>query len=172
MPTWSVGKTISVRLVQRSRDSVRQQAGVTLVEMMIVVTLVALVAGLTYPSLSSGLETLRLRAASDSVVSLLNTSLERAERRQQAVEIQIWPKEGVLQARSADLGFTRRLEIPQPLRITDIVPHLPNNSDDAMRRVIVYPGGAAPGLGIEISTPAGRKRMVSVDPITGVPQAQ
>src|SRR5947208_1406758 len=51
------------------------QAGVTLIEMMIVVTLIALVAGLSYPSLSSGLETLRLRSASDAIVALLNTSV-------------------------------------------------------------------------------------------------
>jgi prepilin-type N-terminal cleavage/methylation domain-containing protein len=147
------------------------QAGVTLVEMMIVVTLIALVAGLSYPSVASGLDTLRLRSASDAVVTLLNTSLDRAERRQQAVEIQIRAREGTLVARSADMGFVRHVQIPEPLRITDILPHIPTNGDEA-RRVLLYPGGAVPRIGIELSTPQGRKRTVTVDPITGVPQAQ
>jgi hypothetical protein len=139
--------------------------------MLIVMTLIALVAGLSYPSISSGLETLRLRSSSDAIVALLNTSLERADRRQQAVEIQIWPREGVITARSADAGFQKRIEIAQPVRISDILPHLPSGVED-MRRILVYPGGAAPRVGVELTTVQGRKRLVSIDPITGVPQAQ
>ena len=138
--------------------------------MLIVMTLIALVAGLSYPSLSSGLETLRLRSASDAIVSLLNTSLERADRRQQAVEVQIWPREGVVIARSADAGFQRRIEIAQPVKITDILPHV--NTTDDMRRILLYPGGSAPRVAVELTTAQGRRRLVSIDPITGVPQAQ
>jgi prepilin-type N-terminal cleavage/methylation domain-containing protein len=160
MPMWSAGKTTK-----------RGEAGVTLIEMLIVVTLVALMAGLSYPSVSSGLETLRLRSTSDAIVGLLDTSVERATRRQQPVEIQISQKDGTLVARSADAQFSRRVDIPKPLAITDILPHVPADAGDA-RRVIIYPGGAAPRIGIELSTPSGRKRTVQVDPITGVAQAQ
>jgi prepilin-type N-terminal cleavage/methylation domain-containing protein len=163
MPTSSVG-----RITNHSLKAV-PQAGVTLIEMMIVVTLIALVAGLSYPTVSSGLETLRLRSASDAIVALLNTSVERADRRQQAVEIQITP--GFVIARSADGAFNRRIDIAQPIRITDILPHVPASSDDT-RRILVYPGGSPPRIGIELSTVAGRKRLVSIDPITGVTQAK
>ena len=139
--------------------------------MMIVVTLIALVAGVSYPSISSGIETLRLRSASDAIVGLLSTSLERADRRGQAVEIQIWPKEGYVVARSADALFTRRVDVPKPLEISDILPHEPVDPGE-MRRIIIYPGGGSPRIGIELATAQGRKRMVSVDPITGVPQAK
>ncbi len=187
MPTSSVGKTISPvgRACIRRRScsppklapvgnrragyKPAPQAGVTLVEMMIVVTLIALVAGLSYPSLSSGIETLRLRSASDAIVGLLNMSVERAERRQQAVEIQIAPS--YLIARSADGVFTRRVDIAEPVRITDILPHVPTPPEEA-RRILVYPGGSPPRISIELSTAQGRKRVVSIDPITGVPQSQ
>jgi len=167
----SVGRT--TEFTPSRKAGVKSEAGITLLEMLIVATLIALVAGISYPAMSSGLETLRLRSASDSIVALLNTSLERADRRQQAVQIQIWTKEGVLAARSADLGFVRRVEIAAPLRITDILPHLPvpPNPDEA-RIIVLYPGGAVPRIGIELSTPQGRKRLVTVDPITGVSQAQ
>ena len=50
-------------------------------------------------------------------MSFLNTALDRADRRQQAVEIRISPRENSLTARAADLSFTRRLELP------DFYPH-------------------------------------------------
>jgi type II secretory pathway pseudopilin PulG len=139
--------------------------------MMIVVTLIALVAGLSYPTLSSGLETLRLRSASDAIISMLNTAVERADRRQQAVQIQIDAHNGIIQATSADGAFNKRIEIAPPLSITDVLPHTPS-SFEPTRRILVYPGGSPPRVGIELSTIAGRKRLVSIDPITGVPEAR
>jgi type II secretory pathway pseudopilin PulG len=139
--------------------------------MLIVVTLIALVAGLSFPSVASGLESLRLRSASDSIVSLLNTALDRADRRQQAVEIMISPRENSIVARSADLGFTRRVDLQEPLHISAVLPAAEVDPAES-RRFLIYPGGAVPRIGIEISNRSGRKRTVSVDPITGVPQAK
>ena len=44
------------------------ERGVTLLEMLIVVALMGLIAGLSYPSVAAGLDTLRMRTASDQVV--------------------------------------------------------------------------------------------------------
>lgn len=150
MLTSSVGKT-------------NRQAGITLLEMLIVVTLIALVAGISYPSVASGLESLRLRSASDSMVAFLNTALDRADRRQQAVEIRISPKEKLLAARSADNGFARELHLPDNISIL-------NPTDP--RRFLLYPGGSVPAIQIEVATQGGRRRRVSVDPITGVSRAE
>lgn len=139
--------------------------------MLIVVTLIALVAGLSFPSVASGIESLRLRSASDSIVSLLNTALDRADRRQQAVEITISPRGNSIVARSADLGFTRRVDLQEPLHISAVLPAAEVDPAES-RRFLIYPGGAVPRIGIEISNRSGRKRTVSVDPITGVPQAK
>jgi type II secretory pathway pseudopilin PulG len=139
--------------------------------MLIVMTIVALVAGLSYPSISSGLDSLRLRSASDSIVSFLNTALERAERRQQVVEIWISPRENAMTARSADLGFTRRLDVPNPIRIVSVSPALSEDLGEP-RRFLLYPGGSVPRIGVEIANPSGRRRTVAIDPLTGVPQVQ
>ena len=64
-----------------------RQRGVTLLEMLIVVTIVALLAALTYPGVTSGLESIRLRTAGDSVSSFLSAAMDRVERTQQPVEI-------------------------------------------------------------------------------------
>jgi len=140
-----------------------RQAGVTLLEMLIVVTLIALVAGISYPSVSSGLDTLRLRSASDAMVAFLNTALDRADRRQQAVEIRISPKENLLTARSADNGFARELHLPE--NISFVNPTEP-------RRFLLYPGGSVPAIQVDVATLGGRRRRVSVDPITGVSRAE
>ena len=157
MPTSSVG-------------AINKQRGVTLIELLIVMTLIALVAGVSYPSAAAGIESLRLRSVADSVTGLLNTAVDRAARRQQVIEIWISPKDNLLIARSPDLAFSRRLEIPEPLKITAVLPPAPVSPDEP-RRFLLYPGAPAPGMGVEISDRAGRKRLVSMDPFRGVPTA-
>ena len=49
-----------------------------------VVALVGMVAAIAFPSVTSGLDSVRLSSASDSIVSFLNAGLNRAERRQTA----------------------------------------------------------------------------------------
>jgi prepilin-type N-terminal cleavage/methylation domain-containing protein len=161
MPTSSVGA------ISRARP---QQAGVTLIEMMIVVTIIALVAGLTYPSIAAGFDSLRLRSASNSIVSFLDTALDRADRRQQVVEIRISPRENALIARSADLGFVRRLDIPDGIHIAAVTPAIEGEADEP-RRFLVYPGGAVPRISVELANQEGRHRWVTIDPVTGVPAA-
>jgi prepilin-type N-terminal cleavage/methylation domain-containing protein len=150
----------------------RQEAGVTLVEMLIVVALIGLLSAITYPSAAAGIESLRLRGASNEVVTFLNVAVERATRHQQVVEIRISPKENVMVARSADLAFTRQTDIVAPLRISAVLPVAPGADPLLTRRFLIYPGGTVPRIGIELSTGSGRKRMVSIDPITGVPEAR
>jgi type II secretory pathway pseudopilin PulG len=135
------------------------------------VTIIALVAGLSLPSISSGLDSIRLRSASDSIVSLLNTSLDRADRRQQAIEILISPRENSISARSADQSFTRRLDLADPVRIATVQPAVEADPNQP-RRFLIYPGGAVPGISIDLATASGHKRTVAIDPVTGVPLAK
>jgi prepilin-type N-terminal cleavage/methylation domain-containing protein len=152
MPTSSVGKII------------KTERGITLIEMLVVVTIVALVAGISYPSIAAGLDSLRLRSASDSIVAFLNTALDRAERRQEAVEIRISPKDNGLSARSASGEFARDLQLPKNVRIANPV---------ELRQFLLYPGGSVPAMTVDLATADGRRhRVVSIDPITGVPEAR
>lgn len=137
---------------------------------MVVVTLIALLASLTFPSVSSGLDSLRLRSASDSILALLNTAADRAERRQQAVEIVISPKDNSITARSADMGFSRRIALDKGIRILSVAPG--TAQPGASRQFLIYPGGTVPGIGIEIATAAGHRRTVAVDPITGMARSE
>jgi hypothetical protein len=135
-------------------------------------TLIAIIAGLTFPAVASGLDTLRLRSASDSIVAFLNKAFDRAERRQRPVEIWISPQDNLITAVSSDAGFEQRLDVPDPIRIVSVQPALPYVDPATTRRFLLYPGGAPPHIGIEITNTHGRQRLISVDPITGFPRSE
>ncbi len=155
-----------------SRGHRERSRGVTLLEMLITVALVALIAGLVYPSMTSGLDSLRMRSTSNEVVRLLSAALDRADRRQQVVEIQVLPSDNAIQARTGDGGFFRRITLPEPMRIGAILPAVPGAPQGLARRFLVYPGGTVPAVSIEIVHPKGGRRLVSLDPLTASARAQ
>ena len=148
------------------------RAGVTLIEMLLVVTIIALVAAIAFPSVSAGLEGLRLTTASTSIVSFLNSGLNRAERRQEGVEISVSIEHNRLEMRSTTPGFSRTLEMPDSVRIQRIYPAVPGLEEEKSRAFLLYPGGNVPRLGVQIGNSKGLGRIVRVDPTTGVPQVE
>ena len=165
MPTSSVGKTS----VAPARA--RVSAGITLIEMLVVVGIVSLIVGISFPAINSGIDSLRLNAATNGIVSFLNSGMNRAERRQQVVEITISKAENALVMRSSEPGFYRKLEMPEGVTITHVLPELPANPD-APRSFLLYPGGTVPRLGVQLVNRRNVQRIVRVDPITGVPQVE
>lgn len=150
----------------------KSEAGVTLVEMIAVVTIIGLVAAISFPSVSSGLESIRLTSATDSIGAFLNGGLNRAERRQQGVEIAISIPERSLTMQSTEPGFERTLVLPDGVTIVRIHPALPAAVEETVRRFYVYPAGSIPGIGIEIANRRGARRIVRIDPMSGVAQAE
>ena len=151
-------------------SSVGNERGVTLIEMLVVAALIGILAAISFPAATSGIDGLRLNSASDSIVSFLNTGLTRADRRQQVVEITILRAERALAMRSTEAGFRRRLMLPDGISILAVYPDLPLEPD-APRSFLLYPGGSVPRIGIEIANQRNR-RIIRVDPITGVPQIE
>ncbi|MEO8097525.1 MAG: prepilin-type N-terminal cleavage/methylation domain-containing protein [Acidobacteriota bacterium] len=150
----------------------KHRRGITLLEMLIVVALISLLVGMSYTPVSSGLETLRLRAASDVVVTFLSAALDRADRRQAVVEVQILPVDNVLLARTADQAFVKRMDLPDGVRIVRVLPEIPAADPRMVRRFLIYPGGSVPRIGVELANNKGRHRLVNLDPITGTARAQ
>ena len=151
--------------------SFNRQRGVTLIEMIMVVALIGIMVGITFPSISSGIDSIRIASASDSIASLLNAALNRADRRQEVVEVEISLLNSTMRARSARPGFDRTLEMPKGVEIRDVLPPIPADRS-VPRRFLIYPGGTVPRLGVEIVNSRGALRRVRIDPITGVPQIE
>lgn len=143
--------------------------GVTLIEMLIVVAIIGLIIGIMFPTVSSGIDSLRLQQAADSIAGFVNGGLNRAERRQEAVEITIAKATNELILRSAEQTFEKRLELPDGVRIADVLPETPEQPD-AERRFLLYPGGAPPRFGVVLLNRRGDRRVVRLDPITGMSQ--
>ena len=138
--------------------------------MLVVVTIIGLLAGISYPSVTAGLDSVRMRAATDSVSSILNNAVDHAERRQQAVEIVLSVKENTISLVSNEPGFRRQLKMPDGVSIESLLPQIP--FEEGPRRVIVLPGGTAPGVGVQLVNRHGARRLVRLDPMTGFPRVE
>jgi hypothetical protein len=141
-------------------------------EMVVVMAIMAVIAALSFPAVSSGLESLRLKSASDSIVAFLNSGLNRAERRQQLIEIVVSRAGNNIVMRSEDPGFVRTLSMPTGVTIVKIHPEIVGLDEENERPFVLYPGGTVPRIGVEIVNRKGQHRIVRVDPITGVPQVE
>jgi len=148
-----------------------RRAGVTLIEMLVVLVIIGLIVGLTFPAMTAGIETLRLNGAARSTAAFINRGLNRSERRQQVVQVTVSKTENALWLRSSQAGFEDRLEMPDGIRIEGVEPVLANENFEA-RSFLFYPGGTAPAFGVVLIGKSGGERVVRVDPITGVPKIE
>jgi prepilin-type N-terminal cleavage/methylation domain-containing protein len=145
--------------------------GVTLMEMMVVLAIIALIVGISFPSTIAGLENIRLAAGARSVAAFVNVAANRAERRQQAMELSISIKDNSLTMQSADGAFVKKLDLPPGIAVQAVWPAL-QEPTDAPRRFLIQPGGVPPRIGIEIANRHAARRIVRLNPITGVTEIE
>lgn len=143
------------------------QRGVTLIELMIVATIIAVIAGVSAPALTSGLDSIRLSTAASDAASFLTAAMNRVERREEAAAIVIAPAENsvaVYTAQSRDKA-AGRLALPQGI-------HVDGLPDEPARRYLLFPGGAMPAIALVLRNDKGAKRWIRVDPVTGIPEVR
>jgi prepilin-type N-terminal cleavage/methylation domain-containing protein len=140
----------------------RSQRGVTLLEMLVVVAIIATVAAVSFPALTSGLASVRLSSASSGVASFLTSSMNTVERREQAAAIVVNPKENRMDVFTADSGLkpSGTFQPPAGISFEGEDPH----------RYLLYPGGSFPRIAVVLRNDKGARRSVAIDPVTAVPQ--
>ncbi|MGC4053622.1 MAG: prepilin-type N-terminal cleavage/methylation domain-containing protein [Paludibaculum sp.] len=146
----------------------RAESGITLLEMMIVMTIVALMVGVLYPNIAAGLESMRMRSATDSVAAFLSQGMLRAERTQEPVELILQPASGRMELRGAVAGFQKTLLLPDGITILHVFPDLPGELPEE-RSILFLPASNVPAIGIELLNRRGLRRLVRIDPLTGNP---
>jgi prepilin-type N-terminal cleavage/methylation domain-containing protein len=144
-----------------------RQDGVTLLEMLIVVTIIGIVAGISFPAVTSGLSGIRLQSAAGSVASFLTNTMNRVDRHEEPAAVVVSSKENTLAVFTSQSGDKpeRTLEMPQGIRIE-------GTEDDAPRRYLFLPGGTVPRLLVVLRSDKGAEKSIRVDPTTGVPDIQ
>jgi hypothetical protein len=140
-------------------------------EMMVVLAIVALIVGVTVPSTMAGLENIRLAAGARSVAAFMNVAANRAERRQQAIELSVSIKDNSVIMRSPEAAFMKKLDLPPGIAVQAVWPALDEPADEP-RRFLIQPGGVPPRIGIEIANRHGARRIVRLNPITGVTEIE
>jgi len=146
----------------------RSDHGITLIEMMVVVSIISVMIAVSAPSLSAGLDSIRMASATSSIASFLNGAVNRAERRQQPIEVVISPRNSTLTMYSNEPGFERELKLPEGILIEAILPR----NDEPEYRLMLMPGTAVPGIGIQLANSRGARRIVRLDPMTGFPRVE
>jgi len=136
--------------------------------MLVVVTLISLMAAVSYPSIRSGVDSLRLEQATDEVVALFNRALTQTERHRMAVEVIVSPPENSIAMIGQDPRVQKWVAIPPGVAILGVLPAGPMDPR-APRRFLLSPGGATPRVGLVLGNSRGSRRVVWIDPVAGVP---
>jgi len=156
-----------------SGGSALRTRGVTLIEMLVVMAIIGVIVGVSIPSVAAGIDSVRLTSATDATAAFLNSAVNRAERREQAVEVVISRKENLLTAYSIDPGPAREMHMPDGITIEAVLPaQQEEDTPDEERRLILMPGAAVPGIGIQLGNRHGAHRVVRLDPMTGFPRVE
>lgn len=146
----------------------RAQRGITLLEMLIVLLLVSLLVGITYPAIGAGLDSLRLRSAADGLAALLVQAMTRVDSRQSPVELLVDRAAGKVAVSDPRGGFHREHQLEAGLSIREILPPVPAAGEETVRSVLLAPGEPFPAVGILIGNTRGQRRLVRIDPLTGM----
>lgn len=136
--------------------------GVTLLELLIAVAIIATIVGISFPALTTGMATVRLASASGSVASYLTGAINTVNRRERASAIVVSPADNVLAVYTATSGDkpASKLEMPSGVTIEGTEP----------RRYLLFPGGAAPRITVSLRSEKGSRRTIQIDPVTAVPK--
>lgn len=146
----------------------RSRAGVTLIELLLVLAIISLLAGVGYPSMSRGIESLRMRTATDSLAAFLNGAMTRVERLQQPVEISFTTGGRRLEVRGVGPRVVDSLQLPEGVSIADFAA-VPPGAEPGFRFVVLEPGSPFPAIGLVLENRRGTRRTVRIDPVAGVP---
>jgi type II secretion system protein H len=140
----------------------KKDAGITLLEMLVVVTLVGLLAAVTAPAVGSGIETVKLRSSAERLASTMRLARERAVRTRHYQQVTVDPQTRRVELRDLEGDYARAWEIPETIAVQLKQPLF----------LQFAPDGGVPELHVELQN--SRRRMVSVemDAFTALPSVK
>ncbi|MDR1727337.1 MAG: GspH/FimT family pseudopilin [Acidobacteriota bacterium] len=142
------------------------EAGFTLLELIAVVFIIALVLGISYPSMSRGSSALHLRTASRDLVNTFRFAREKAVSEQESLQLVI-DRKGRKVVLADVLGTPlRTYTLPEDVRIKEMSRAGVEVGEDAMT-VRFLPSGGLESAGIRLEADGGSMMQVVADPLSG-----
>lgn len=145
----------------RTRRARSGRSGVTLIEMLVVVTLIGLMVSIVYPTLTGGLAGMRLRGAVGAAQAFFLQAKQYADRRQQVVQLTIDPEGNRLRVLSATGDWVETLEFGDDVAVVE---------RKQPYSVILFPGSPAPALELMLTAGEGERLGLRVNVLTGLPE--
>ncbi len=136
-----------------------KERGITLIEMLVVTTLIGLLAAVVSPSVASGLDTLRLRSAGDQLAATFKLAHDRAVRTRHYFEVSVDPESRRVELKDLEGAFARNWELPETIQVK------------AERRLAFPfgPDGGMPVIRVPLENARKRALAVEMDPFTAFP---
>ncbi len=137
----------------------KRNAGITLIEMLVVMTLIGLLASVVTPSVTAGMETVKLRNSAERLASTLRLARERAVRTRHYFQVTVDPQARRVELRDLEGDFARDWILPETIAVK--VDH-----------VLLYqfaPDGSVPSLHVDLENSKRRTVSVEMDAFTALP---
>ena len=135
--------------------------GVTLVELLVVMAIIALMIAITLPGLSAGLGAIVVRTDIDRAGSFFSKARLEADFRQQPVQLTVDPETGEISAVSVDGAWEDSFVLDQRSRM--IFPK-------ERQSLILHPSTPAPRFRLLLASGGGARVGTQINIFTGVPE--
>jgi general secretion pathway protein H len=144
----------------------RGSEGFTLLELILVVLVIALAVGVSYPSFTRGTAAVQLRTSARDVMNTMRYARERAITEQQTFLVSANPETGTLVMTDEIGDGARSYTLPREVRIDRLV-----LDGEPLREgpfiVRFLPNGSAAAAEIQLRSATGSAVRIVTDPITG-----
>jgi len=138
-----------------------RRLGITLIELLVAMAIVAAIVGIAYPSFTSGLAGIRLRTSIDRVGAFFSSVRQAADRRQQPAVLTVEPEANRLTAFTVDEGWKDELVFDNSLKIA-----FPKKR---FVRVLL-PASPPPRFRLLLEADSGGRAGLEINILTGVPE--
>jgi general secretion pathway protein H len=136
--------------------------GYSLMELVVVLAILAVAAGVVAPAVGRTAEDVKVRAELAGLAAFLRAAREQAVTRRETLEVTLDPEARVLLLRRPGRESEARV---QPSRA--VSPLLRVEADPAMPRVTFLPHGMSSGARLTVEAPGPRAYVIAVDALTG-----
>jgi len=127
--------------------------------MLVTLAIISLIVSIAYPSMTTGIDGIRLRTSVDNIATLFTEARNMSDRFQTPVQITVAPGEDRLHAATIDGAWQKIYELPDRVHI--VIP-----SDTGT--VVLYPGSPTPGLRMLLEAEYGGRAGLRFNIFTGV----